>query len=103
MSEPRMLSEILSDAGIATRAGADVSVHGISYDSRLIKRGDLFFAIPGARSDGHAFLADWILGSPNVEFSDYSIDRGPLVRQTTDHPVVSTKVTIDAVNFKNAY
>lgn len=46
---------------------------------------------------------DWILGSPNAEFSGFSVDRGPLVRQTTDHPVVSTKVTIDALKFKNAY
>jgi len=58
MNDTRMLSEILSEAGIDARAGADIPVRGLSYDSRLINPGDLFFAIPGARSDGHSFLAD---------------------------------------------
>ncbi|WP_310964971.1 endonuclease/exonuclease/phosphatase family protein [Nocardioides terrisoli] len=31
---------------------------------------------------------DWILGSPGVQFSGYTWDAGPLVRRTTDHPVV---------------
>ena len=39
---------------------------------------------------------DWILGSPKAQFSGYAIDRSPLVRRTTDHPVVLAQVTIDA-------
>ncbi len=46
---------------------------------------------------------DWIFGSPSAEFSEYSVDKSPLVRRTTDHPVVTAKVTIDAAKFKNAY
>ena len=33
-------------------------VSGYNVDSRLIKKGDLFFALPGARTDGHHFLQD---------------------------------------------
>jgi UDP-N-acetylmuramoyl-L-alanyl-D-glutamate--2,6-diaminopimelate ligase len=33
--------------------GATVS--GLSYDSRRVEPGDLFFCIPGSKSDGHAF------------------------------------------------
>jgi UDP-N-acetylmuramoyl-L-alanyl-D-glutamate--2,6-diaminopimelate ligase len=36
----------------------DVSIQGISYDSRLVKAGDLFVALPGFHQDGAAFIAD---------------------------------------------
>jgi len=32
-------------------------IHGVSDDSRLTKRGDIFFAIKGARTDGHKFIS----------------------------------------------
>ncbi len=35
---------------------SDRFVSGVSVDSRLTKSGDLFFALPGAQVDGHAFL-----------------------------------------------
>ena len=46
---------------------------------------------------------DWIFGSPGAAFSNYQIDRSALVRRTTDHPVVLTDVTVDALKFPNAY
>jgi hypothetical protein len=46
---------------------------------------------------------DWILGSRNVQFSGYTIDRSPLVRRTTDHPIIVAQVTVDALKFENAY
>ena len=36
---------------------ADTAITGISIDSRDIKTGDLFVALPGTVSDGHKFLA----------------------------------------------
>ena len=35
---------------------------------------------------------DWIFGSQGVEFTGYVEDHGPLVRRTTDHPVVTASV-----------
>ncbi|MCY0882065.1 MAG: UDP-N-acetylmuramoyl-L-alanyl-D-glutamate--2,6-diaminopimelate ligase [Firmicutes bacterium] len=35
-----------------------VEVTGIAYDSRLVKPGNLFCAIPGFRTDGHLYCAD---------------------------------------------
>jgi endonuclease/exonuclease/phosphatase (EEP) superfamily protein YafD len=31
---------------------------------------------------------DWIMGSSPIVFSEHTVDRGPLVRATTDHPIV---------------
>ncbi|MBN2200388.1 UDP-N-acetylmuramoyl-tripeptide--D-alanyl-D-alanine ligase [bacterium] len=36
----------------------DVRVTGVSVDSRGVRPGDVFFALPGDRVDGHAFTAD---------------------------------------------
>lgn len=37
---------------------ADCAVHGFAVDSRAVKPHDLFFALPGLRTDGHAFLQE---------------------------------------------
>ena len=36
----------------------DATICGVAIDSRRVTRGDLFFAIPGQRTDGHAHLAE---------------------------------------------
>ena len=46
---------------------------------------------------------DWIFGSPGAQFSEYQSDRGPLVRRTSDHPFLVTKVTIDAMKYPKSY
>ena len=52
----RRLSEVARAAG-GRLAGADAGFAGVSTDSRTLARGDLFFALPGERFDGHAFVA----------------------------------------------
>ena len=56
----------------------------------------------GCRPPGPRVI-DWIFGSPGVQFSDYTIDRSPLVRRTTDHPVIVTDVKLDALKYAKAY
>ncbi len=48
-------------------------------------------------------VIDWVFGSPGVQFSDYTIDRSPLVRRTTDHPVIVADVKLDALKYQKAY
>jgi UDP-N-acetylmuramoyl-L-alanyl-D-glutamate--2,6-diaminopimelate ligase len=47
--------------GVETRAGAehgDLEISGLAYDSRAVKRGTLFVAIRGEKTDGNKFVAD---------------------------------------------
>ena len=46
--------------GAALEGSGDVEIGGIAYDSRRVKRGDLFVAVTGINSDGHSYLADAI-------------------------------------------
>ncbi len=50
------LSELLE--GITPYAGADRDVSGICADSRLLRAGEVFVAMPGSQADGRAFIAD---------------------------------------------
>lgn len=46
----------LSDLGLTALQGEDVAVSGISVDSRLVKPGHLFAALPGTKVHGASFL-----------------------------------------------
>ncbi|MHB0870827.1 MAG: UDP-N-acetylmuramoyl-L-alanyl-D-glutamate--2,6-diaminopimelate ligase [Chloroflexota bacterium] len=53
------LRELLKELPCARLAGdPDTAVAAIAYDSRLVKEGDLFVALPGFHSDGAAFIPD---------------------------------------------
>jgi UDP-N-acetylmuramoyl-L-alanyl-D-glutamate--2,6-diaminopimelate ligase len=53
------LSKFL-EAGEVEEAHGELerSVAGLAYDSREVKKGYVFFAVPGARADGHEFVSE---------------------------------------------
>lgn len=51
------LSVLAQAAGLA-RSGPDLEIAGIATDSRRVRQGDLFVAIPGARTQGLAHVPD---------------------------------------------
>ena len=54
-----LLAELLQKcpAGLYTLIGdAAVDICGIAYDSRRVRPGYLFVAVPGDRVDGHAYI-----------------------------------------------
>lgn len=52
------LEVLLKQVGLSLVGSEHLSVTGLAYDSRLVKKGDLFFAIPGTKSDGHNYVED---------------------------------------------
>lgn len=43
---------------------------------------------------GRIARVDWVFGSPDVRFSGYRFVRSPLVRRTTDHPLILARATL---------
>lgn len=60
----RSLDALLADAGLRPAAGSDaadrlhVHVQGIMLDSRRVRPGEMFLALPGLQQDGRAFIRD---------------------------------------------
>jgi len=54
------LTEVLAGIGAEQQSGsrASLEITGVAHDSRKVKAGDLFVAIPGATSDGANFVAE---------------------------------------------
>ncbi|MDP9069045.1 MAG: UDP-N-acetylmuramoyl-L-alanyl-D-glutamate--2,6-diaminopimelate ligase [Actinomycetota bacterium] len=51
------LASFSGDLFEAVSGTGDTVVRGLSYDSRSVARGDLFFCVPGATTDGHRFAS----------------------------------------------
>ena len=54
--QTRAKTKSLSELGLTARQGGDVSVTGLSVDSRLVKEGHLFCALPGTQVHGAEFI-----------------------------------------------
>jgi UDP-N-acetylmuramoyl-L-alanyl-D-glutamate--2,6-diaminopimelate ligase len=53
----KALAEILRDVNVKQIKGAtDTMISGITYDSREVKAGSMFFAVQGTQVDGHSFI-----------------------------------------------
>ncbi len=57
------LLEVLAATGsdpklVGPEVASEVMVTGVAYDSRKVRRGDVFFAIVGEKTDGHLYLAE---------------------------------------------
>ena len=68
----------------------DVEVHGLSYDSRLINSGDLFFCFKGEKKDSHDFVYDAIKGGASALVVERKIDIDfPQVISTSSRKMMS--------------
>jgi len=53
----KALVDLLHNVNVKhTKGGTDISISGITYDSREVKSGSMFFAVKGTRLDGHDFI-----------------------------------------------
>jgi UDP-N-acetylmuramoyl-L-alanyl-D-glutamate--2,6-diaminopimelate ligase len=55
---PRALAEVAARLQVVPPAGPPVQVTGMTLDSRAVQPGDLYAALPGARTHGAQFAAD---------------------------------------------
>ena len=55
---PHTVGELAEHVGGRLVGDSSTRVEGVAHDSRRVRPGDLFAAIPGFERDGHAFVAD---------------------------------------------
>lgn len=67
--------ELLGDARDMTLPDADATITGLTADSRAVKPGFLFAAIPGVRQDGRAFIADALDKGASVILAPPDVDK----------------------------
>ena len=52
------LSDLLQKISpLETRGSLTIDINGVNMDSRLVEKGNLFVAVKGTQTDGHAFIA----------------------------------------------
>ena len=51
-----VLKDIIKDVKCSVSGSLDVKITGIEYDSRKVKKGSLFVAIKGYKTDGHEYI-----------------------------------------------
>ena len=66
------LRTLLQASGIAPGL-ADPDISSLCHDSRLAKPGCLFFALPGAKSDGTQFIAQAVERGAAAVVAQYSV------------------------------
>lgn len=64
----------LASTRFGARTDSEERVSGVAVDSRLVRGGDLFFALKGAKADGHAFLAQAVQKGAKCAVVDRSYD-----------------------------
>ena len=53
----KKLFELLENTTVGALYGdGSAAIAGLTYDSRAVKPGDCFFAVPGTQSDGHDYI-----------------------------------------------
>ncbi len=69
----------------------DCMIKAFSVDSRLVNRGDLFFALPGQKTDGHHYLAEIAQkgAAAAVVSRDYQGPDYGLLLLKVDHPLLA--------------
>jgi UDP-N-acetylmuramoyl-L-alanyl-D-glutamate--2,6-diaminopimelate ligase len=73
-----MLRELLEEVDtLAVRGAIDREITGLALDSRRVKPGDAFFALPGVRADGTRFAADAVAAGAAAVFAGPGLEAAP--------------------------
>jgi UDP-N-acetylmuramoyl-L-alanyl-D-glutamate--2,6-diaminopimelate ligase len=77
------LRDLLGDEAACPAGAGDIAISGLASDSRLVKPGDVFFALAGAKTDGAKFVASAIAAGAVAVVGEHEIAAGekiPLVK-----------------------
>src|SRR5262245_19984 len=85
---PRMrLSELLGGLGDeVVRSGQDVEIRGLAIDSRQVRPGDVFFALPGQRTDGARYVAEAVARGARAVVAARNVRADGATLVGVDHP-----------------
>ncbi|MBC7220695.1 UDP-N-acetylmuramoyl-L-alanyl-D-glutamate--2,6-diaminopimelate ligase [Candidatus Bipolaricaulota bacterium] len=70
------VDELLPSFSPRCAVGA-IEVRGLAWDSRLVRPGDLFFALVGGRVDGHAFIGEALTRGARVVVGERRLAEAP--------------------------
>jgi UDP-N-acetylmuramoyl-L-alanyl-D-glutamate--2,6-diaminopimelate ligase len=91
------LSSVIRGTGATGDPGADPEVRAVAHDSRDVRPGTLFFALPGARADGHAFAADAARAGAVAVVAERRVDCAPALLLLA--PSARRAMAVAAANF----
>ena len=97
--EVALVNQLVNDTGYPVFVTGDMNDRE-SYFCRMTG-GAPMIAANGGSNDGvckpppYPMPVDWIFGHEMVTFSSWVRDEGPLVRRTTDHPMIRATATLD--------
>ncbi len=91
------LSELLRALGVEVIAEReDVEVGGVAADSRQVRPGDLFFALPGLHTDGRRHVAQALERGARAVVTSGEVDAGraPVVRVAAPHRLLGRAAAV---------
>jgi len=69
------LRDLFSDDAKIEAQAAATAITGLAVDSRLVRPGDLFFALRGPNDDGHGYVADVLRKGAAGAVIDRAVDQ----------------------------
>lgn len=73
----KSLQSLLQDVHVLqTNCDLHVAIDGLAQDSRKVREGDLFIALPGAHQDGHQFIADAVRRGARAVLTQHGTSNG---------------------------
>jgi len=91
------LSQVLANLPAEMTPHGSIEIGGLSIDSRKVRKGDLFVALQGDRSDGHAFLSQAAGSGAAAALIEREIPSPPL--PTVRVPSTLSALPVAAANF----
>ena len=97
--EIALVNQLRADSGYPVFVTGDMNDREV-YFCRMTGGAPMIAANGGSNDGGcnpppYPMPVDWIFGSNDITFSGYVRDEGPLVRRTSDHPMIRATATLD--------